>query len=168
METSRTSRALYVQGRAVKGTVRAESCGPPAGLLLPPPPPPLPPPSRGETGSPPESDAPLGGTTDTSESETGILERKGDITVTSEPDDESSHLKRTDFTGAGLWAEPVHTFRDPSGENGRGPDNLRITLEGDVAADHVEEQNPQRPDGERDGLVGLRQDPLRRTVDPST
>lgn len=66
----------------VTGTGWAGSCGPPAGLLLPPPPPPLLPPSRGETGSPPESDAPRDGTTDTSGSETGILGRKGRAEVT--------------------------------------------------------------------------------------
>lgn len=57
------------------------------------------------------------------------------------------------------------TFRDPSGENGRGLHYLLVTLERDVAADHVEEQHAQGPDGEGDSLVGLRQDPLRRTVD---
>lgn len=74
---------------------------------------------------------------------------------------------QSDFTGAEWWAEPLLTFRDPSGENGRGLDNLLVALEWDVAANHVEEQHAQRPDGERDGLIGLRQDPLRRTVDPS-
>ena len=59
------------------------------------------------------------------------------------------------------------TCRDPSGEEGCGLDYLHVTLKRDVAANHVEEQDAERPDGERDGLIGLRQDPLRRTVDPS-
>lgn len=74
-----------------------------------------------------------------------------------------SSAQRTEW-----WAEPLLTFRDPSGENGRGPDDLLVALEWDVAAHHVEEQDAQRPDGERDGVIGLRQDPLRRTVDSST
>lgn len=60
------------------------------------------------------------------------------------------------------------TFRDPPGKDGFGLDNLLVALEWDVATDHVKEQNPQRPDGERDRSVGLRQNPLRRTVDPGT
>lgn len=60
------------------------------------------------------------------------------------------------------------TFRDPSAEHGLGPDDLLVPFEGDVATDHVKEQNAQRPDGERDSSVGLGQDPLWRTVDPST
>lgn len=74
---------------------------------------------------------------------------------------------QSDFTGAEWWAEPLLTFRNPPGENGRSLDNLLVALERDVAANHVEEQHAQRPDGERDRLIGLRQDPLRRTVDPS-
>lgn len=67
------SRALSVQGRAVKVTGWAESCGPPASPPPSPPPPPHLLPSRGETGSPPQWDGPLVDTTGTSESETGIL-----------------------------------------------------------------------------------------------
>lgn len=60
------------------------------------------------------------------------------------------------------------TFRDPPGEHRLSPDDLLVAFEWDVATDHVKEQNPQRPDSERDRFVGLRQNPLWRTVDPST
>lgn len=60
------------------------------------------------------------------------------------------------------------TFWHPPGETGAGSVNLHVVLKGNVAADHVKEQNPQRPDGEGDGLVALRCDPLRGAVDPSS
>lgn len=79
-----------------------------------------------------------------------------------------SHVNQSDFTGAERKMRPQLTWRDPSGEMGRGLNNFPVGLKRDVAAHHVEEQHTQRPDGEGDGLVGLRQDPLRRTVDPRT
>lgn len=60
------------------------------------------------------------------------------------------------------------TWRHSLGEAGHSPHNLLVALEGDVAADHGEEQDAQRPDGEGDGLVGVRQDPLRWAVHPGT
>lgn len=51
--------------------------------------------------------------------------------------------------GLGRRAEPPITFRDPSGERGRGLQDVLFTLKGDVAAHHVEEQDAQRPKGER-------------------
>lgn len=56
----------------------------------------------------------------------------------------------------------------PPGETGAGSVNLHVVLKGNVAADHVKEQNPQRPDGEGDGLVALRCNPLGGAVDPSS
>lgn len=78
------------------------------------------------------------------------------------------YLSQSDFIGVERWAEPVLTFRDPPSKDGLGLDDLLVALERDVTTDHVKEQNPQRPDGERDRFVGLRQNPLRRTVDPGT
>lgn len=60
------------------------------------------------------------------------------------------------------------TFRDAPGEGGRGLDDVLVVLEGDVAADQVEEQDAERPDAERDGVVGPGLDPLRRTVHSCT
>lgn len=47
------------------------------------------------------------------------------------------------------------TCRHLPGEIGAGSANLPFVLKANVAADHSEEQNPQRPDGEGDSLVAL-------------
>lgn len=66
----------------------------------------------------------------------------------------------------GVW--PLLTFREAPGEGGRGLDDVLVTLEGDVSAYQVEEQDAKGPDAERDGVVGPGLDPLRRTVDSCT
>ena len=43
--------------------------------------------------------------------------------------------------------------------------DLLVPLEGNVAADHVEEEDPQRPDGGAPALIPPLADPLRRRVD---
>jgi len=49
-----------------------------------------------------------------------------------------------------------------------GAADLLVRLEGNVAANHVVEEDAQAPDGGRVAVIATQHDPLRRCVDAST
>lgn len=62
------------------------------------------------------------------------------------------------------WPECKLTCRDPPAEQHLAPGDLLVVLEGDVAAHHVVQQDPQRPHGGRAAVVAVVLDPLWRAV----
>ena len=58
--------------------------------------------------------------------------------------------------------------RQPDAEVNLGRAYLLVLLEGDVAADHVVEEDAQRPHGGRRAMVSVEANPLRRGVYPGT
>jgi hypothetical protein len=68
---------------------------------------------------------------------------------------------------AGLHQVPALGAHRPA-EGELGAADLVVLFEGDVAADHVEEQDAEGPDGEGGGTVAVAADPLRRCVHSGT
>ena len=63
----------------------------------------------------------------------------------------------------------VLTLRgDPVAKAEIGDADLLVRLEGDVAADHVEEEDAEGPDGGELAVVTVLTDPLRRSVHSSS
>ena len=58
--------------------------------------------------------------------------------------------------------------RDPVAKSEIGDADLLVRLEGDVAADHVEEEDAEGPDGGELAVVTVLADPLRRSVHSSS
>ena len=71
---------------------------------------------------------------------------------------------RAGVAGSCRWA----TWRAVASEGGVCAEDLRVAVKRNIAADHVVEQNAERPDGRRHRVVAPTTDPLRRTVHPST
>ena len=64
------------------------------------------------------------------------------------------------------WSDKILTFcAERSSEGKLWVTDLLVFLEGDVPADHVVEEDTERPDCERIAVISTASDPLRRSVD---
>ena len=84
-----------------------------------------------------------------------------------EPGMLQNSLQRGAFIGSvrqALADEISHAFRRLPAPLQLSLENLVILFEGNIAADHVEEQDAQGPNGGADALVAMILDPLGRTV----